>query len=140
MEVTTQVNSDTKIPFLSRQEAVALTLSVQSQIKAMSIWVYLMGSSWQLIPKGFSIVFFCCCCCILVCAGVEFNLGAELPFNSQWISVFFAVTVVLKTPRGTILSSIVMACSSTNGNSIQSIICIPCHFITFRISVIANIE
>lgn len=139
MEVTTQFNSDTKIPFLSRQEAIALTLSVQSQIKAMSIWVYLMGSSWQLIPKGFSIVF-CCCCCILVCAGVEFNLGAELPFNSQWISVFFAVTVVFKTPRGTILSSIVMACNSTNGNSIQNIICIPCHFITFCISVIANIE
>ena len=65
-----------------------------------------MGSSWQLIPKGFSIALFVVFA-FLVCTGVEFNLGAELPFNSQWRSLYFAVTVALKT-SGSILSSIVM--------------------------------
>lgn len=74
-----------------------------------------------LIPKGFSIVFFFC---FLVCAAVEFNLGAELPFNSLRISVFFAVTMALKTLGGTTLSQIVMA-SSANVKSVYNIIHIP---------------
>lgn len=96
-----------------------------------------MGSSWQLVPKGFFHSSFCCS--FLLCAGIEFRLGAELPFNSQWISLFCVVTVPLKAWRGRTLSWITTACGTKCGTYLKCSLHLVV-MIAFCISVIADIE
>lgn len=125
MEVTTQVNSDTKIPFLFTLESSCFNFvssCLCTVIDKICEYLGLFDRKFLAVnTKGF---FHRSFYCFLVCAAVEFNLGAELPFNSQWISLFFVVTVALKTSRGTTLSWIVMA-HSANMKSVYNIICIP---------------
>lgn len=125
MEVTTQVNSNTKIPFLFTLESSCFNF-VSSCLCTIidKIWEYLGLFHRKFLAVNAKGFFHSSFYCFLVCAAVEFNLGAELPFNSQWISVFFAVTVALKTTRGTTLSRIVMA-HSADRKSVYNVICIP---------------
>ena len=100
MDVTTQVNSDTDFFFFNPESSCFnLVNSCPCRVidKSYAYLGLFDGKFLAVNTKGFFHSSFCCY--FLVSAGVEFNLGAELPFNSVDFILLYN-EVALKTSGG----------------------------------------